>query len=69
MYDIVGAAEEPSMTADWPCGGLVGIASATEASRSPRKVTSSALEDRSDRAEYVRGRLVDPSSRAEWTCC
>ena len=24
---------------------------------------------RSDRAEYVRGRLVEPSSRAEWTCC
>ena len=69
MEDIVETADKASMTADRPCGGLVGIASAMDASRGPRKVTSSALEKRSDRAEYVRGRLVEPGSRAEWTCC
>jgi hypothetical protein len=68
MEDIVETAEKASMTADRPCGGLAGTASATEASRGPRRVTSSALEDRSDRAEHVRGRLGDPSSRAEGTC-
>ena len=46
-----------------------GIAPTTDASRGPRKAPSSALEESSDRAEWVRRSLVDQSSRAEWRRC
>jgi hypothetical protein len=69
MGDIVEVGEKGSTTAERRYGGLAGTAAATEASRGPRKAANGALEERSDRAEYVRDCFVGQSSRAEWMCC
>ena len=69
MEGIVEVAEKASPTAERRCKGLAGIAPATEASRGPRKAAGSALEERSDRAERVRGSFADQSSCAEWREC